>query len=534
MRASIYQCIYLLSANARPHPLNSPGKADYARGPYDPFTFIQCSGLNEKGRLDAASKIRSYAGAWLSTPSLLQAVDLTPASTLEWHSHTLYEWVIADSFHRGAGAVLKTADLSDFYVNHLSLWGELRPKETRMPDIARMASAADRECSGLKRELDLRLVHKKFPRPLASRTSTMVLVPFWGGTSEASGGNAHSLASRGNKAKEFAGTICSALRSFAPPRRHAEKYYSHSHNTSSFQPRPSSQVACGGNVRVTVGVCSAEDRNTALEKLRAWGITPVEAARVLPMSADAALEIMDDEKVRAFIRSMKIIPLPRDRRERLAALRASPEAMKSMPKVFNASSPVKMHKTPSTTQISANTTVVVLQFDCHLGVHLPFHLLQVTQLLTKVEGKNKTSPLEPPINLGNLFEESWGDIGYVYFTEADQLTSIKDGRTLRSLKAVLNRTTYVVPHRLDMRKGPAAGILNEPGFESRGLVEMVQSAMNGGPFIMNVANECREGPGNSRGPFGIRPAPPTQKCHRALYEESSKDQGVGGTSEQIR
>jgi hypothetical protein len=252
------------------------------------------------------------------------------------------------------------------------------------------------------------------------------------------------------------------------------------------------------------------------------------------MSADAALEIMDDEKVRAFIRSMKIIPLPRDRRERLAALRASPEAMKSMPKVFNASSPVKMHKTPSTTQISANTTVVVLQFDCHLGVHLPFHLLQVTQLLTKVEGKNKTSPLEPPINLGNLFEESWGDIGYVYFTEADQLTSIKDGRTLRSLKAVLNRTTYVVPHRLDMRKGPAAGILNEPGFESRGLVEMVQSAMNGGPFIMNVANECREGPGNSRGPFGIRPAPPTQKCHRALYEESSKDQGVGGTSEQIR
>jgi len=127
MRACLYHCMYLLSAALTTchHPPNSPGinkkgQADYARGPHDTFTFIQCSGLHEKGRLDAASKIRSYAGASLGTPSLLRAVDLTPALTLEWHSHTLYEWVIADSLHRGACAVLKTADLSLIYVNHLS------------------------------------------------------------------------------------------------------------------------------------------------------------------------------------------------------------------------------------------------------------------------------------------------------------------------------------------------------------------------------------------------------------------------------
>ena len=44
------------------------------------------------------------------------------------------------------------------------------------------------------------------------RLAGLVLVPFWGGTAEASGGNSHSEATVEAKHMQAAGTVCSAMK----------------------------------------------------------------------------------------------------------------------------------------------------------------------------------------------------------------------------------------------------------------------------------------------------------------------------------
>lgn len=47
-----------------------------------------------------------------------------------------------------------------------------------------------------------------------NRVNGLVLMPFWGGTAEESGGNSHSEASIHQKVLQASGTLCSGLRYF--------------------------------------------------------------------------------------------------------------------------------------------------------------------------------------------------------------------------------------------------------------------------------------------------------------------------------
>ena len=139
--------------------------------------------------------------------------------------------------------------------------------------IETVAQAAERDCAGVSKNLDTlahlgyasdTLARPQLYRPgLAHGWRSVALVPFWGGTAEASGGNSHSRAKRNAKIRQAAGTVCSALKPFH---------------------------------RAAVGVCGPEDRNLLLEALQGrWGIGPAAAVRLPRMPIDRALELISDK-----------------------------------------------------------------------------------------------------------------------------------------------------------------------------------------------------------------------------------------------
>jgi hypothetical protein len=102
----------------------------------------------------------------------------------------------------------KPADYRDFYVNHLSHWDHGRSER----DVARMSGAAARECADLNP-----IPHE--PLPSSGRPwSSVALVPFWGGSAEASGGNSHSQANHENKvsSSHFVDSSKSQVKGCAP------------------------------------------------------------------------------------------------------------------------------------------------------------------------------------------------------------------------------------------------------------------------------------------------------------------------------
>jgi hypothetical protein len=112
-----------------------------------------------------------------------------------------------------------------------------------------MASAASRECSLLTSTAKNKLVLKQ----------SMSLVPFWGGSADASGGNAHSSTKRSAKVDQAAGTLCSSL-----------KYFE----------------------RGIVGVCNTEDKQSIIDKLKSQSIEVV-GVTVPPYSFDDSLAVRD-------------------------------------------------------------------------------------------------------------------------------------------------------------------------------------------------------------------------------------------------
>ena len=104
---------------------------------------------------------------------------------------------------------------------------------------------------------------------------------------------------------------------------------------------------------------------------------------------------------------------------------------------------------------------------------------------------------------------------YVYFTEADQLTAVKDGDVLRSARAILNATNYVAPQRLQMHQ--SAVKLRAQGFDERSISALLAAAVERGQeamlssssssssavavaaenFPFTLENECRPGQGEA-------------------------------------
>jgi hypothetical protein len=91
-----------------------------------------------------------------------------------------------------------------------------------------------------------------------------------------------------------------------------------------------------------------------------------------------------------------------------------------------------------------------VQFGCGRGVHLPFHLLQLSQHLIS-DRSPIVRRLKPTIEYehGLLDGAGMEKFKYVYFTEADQITMMRYG-AIPSIVNMLNRTNYVAPQRMQM------------------------------------------------------------------------------------
>lgn len=372
----------------------------------------------------------------------------------------------------------KTADYRDFFVNHLSHWDH-RESDARQ---GLMAGLVERECERRNRE-------PAWPhfQPLAHRIRggdgvaddahawrSVALVPFWGGSASESGGNSHSNAKRSIKVAQIAGTVCSALKSFRA---------------------------------AAVGVCSAQDRNDVLAALAVkWGLRPWAAVHLPSLSLPSSLPHRDASTLRANMKHLKLPPTTSI--EALAdVLRQHPAEASKLHSLFDLNEAVLVNG--SRLDLRAGAELLVLQFDCSVGVHLPFHLLQAAQALmvqptqtvanatvagggatkktTKAKGAGKASASTvvgcqgvacggggvAAVTRGALLGLSWRAVDYVYFTEADQVTFMQDTRVLSSLVAMLNATNYVAPQRMTMSHG--AAFLQMPGLHKLSVGEATQA-----------------------------------------------------------
>jgi len=347
--------------------------------------------------------------------------------------------------------------------------------------IETVAQAAERDCAGVSKNLDTlahlgyasdTLARPQLYRPgLAHGWRSVALVPFWGGTAEASGGNSHSRAKRSAKIRQAAGTVCSALKPFH---------------------------------RAAVGVCGPEDRNLLLEALQGrWGIGPAAAVRLPRMPIDRALELISDKLL---LQNVKHFGLLRDRMKRpdmVATLLENPTMLAKVAATFDINNATLVN---GTAEDLSRARLTVFEFDCAVGVHLPYHLLQLAQKLIrghsirghsterkgvdatlvmgwngkKRRGRQKASEDEAISSVrGALLSgrgplaaaKWWGSVEVLYFTEADQLLSVASAQVLASSAAMLNASNYVSPQRAMMRNDAAAG---HKEFQGQGLTATVR------------------------------------------------------------
>ena len=392
-----------------------------------------------------------------------------------------------------------------------------------------MASAADRECDGLA-------VERRRREGLLSRTAadgahggarrganTAVLVPFWGGTAAESGGNSHSPAERQSKLLQATGTVCSALRALGQPESGSMREIGHTHNLGRRVESSSSSSSSSTTTEplALVGVCSAEDGAALAARMRhRHGIEPVAVVRAVPVAAELALAARPDTGLKALVKAwykdhsprptadndapqeVSEEPPPDSREARLDFVRARPQLLAQVPKLYDlfgaTSGKQHLQLVEGTTagDVLTGAPVTIMVFECAMGVHLPFHLLQAAQVLLTRGAHSSKEPLSSAHV--ELQQWTWKKIKYIYFTEADQLTMIKDGDVLRDAKAMLNATNYVSPQRLQMRRGDE--ILRDPNLPNKSLSNALGSKAMAGDapsFPFTLENECRPGKGDN-------------------------------------
>ena len=437
-----------------------PGEPDYRRPSTDSVSFVEC-----------ASRTSAYAAAWLARRDLLMAVNMGPRATLEWHSHNLFIHVFYTNRrkeHNTYGFSFKLSDYRDFMVNHLSHWDRSESDQNQ----ATMGGAVERECLPRNREPMLSHVTPKgfgVPRDLGEDNvekqtpwKSVALVPFWGGSKEQSGGNSHSNAKRDTKIQQLAGTVCSAMKPFG---------------------------------RVVVGVCNARDRDSVLNSLSVkWGIGPSVSLRLPSLPFNVSMRLRDEHLLIGFLKGFKMkIPPGSTREDKANQLRENAQAMARIWKMFDLN---EVFLTNGTESDLMAAQLIVFEFDCAVGVHLPYHLLQTTQSLL---GWNKPDPAprkktrgdivlnEMDLELkksvvdhgsgaasrGPLAKYSWSDVSYVYFTEADQLTWVASDKVLAGIVSMMNATSYVSPARMQMKGN---SILKRSGFDEKSIGEVVREA----------------------------------------------------------
>jgi hypothetical protein len=104
-----------------------------------------------------------------------------------------------------------------------------------------------------------------------------------------------------------------------------------------------------------------------------------------------------------------------------------------------------------------NAKVYVVQFDCALGVWLPYHLLQLSQALLE-KGLHLATDIKPTNESGFMsgedkgaFKEvSWATVNYVYYSEFDQIVRFSGAHALNEVISMLNSTWYVAPQRMNL------------------------------------------------------------------------------------
>ena len=420
------------------------GSVDYRRDLAEPISFVEC-----------ASRTNAYSAAWLATSGLLQAVDMTPRATLEWHSHNIFINVFYQNRRKDQGTygyAFKTSDYRDFYVNHLSHFDH-RASESQQQ---KMAAAAERSC--LKRNKGSPyLEHRKpvaYSMPGSSKSPThawksVALVPFWGGSAQESGGNAHSNAKHGVKVSQLLGTVCSALKPFE---------------------------------FAAVGVCTERDRDAVLSSLNTWEVGPVAAIQFSSLNFDDSLPHRDASNLNQNLKHLKLSSAGLSQQEKGDLLKKHPEILSKIYKMFDINDAVFIKGTPVELE---NAAVVIFQFDCAVGVHLPYHLLQLAQtLLRNTRGKPARASSRNGVvshghggiaDHGALAEYDWGDVDYLYFTEADQITEVRNSAVLSALVSMLNASNYIAPQRMMMRGGNSA-VLARPDFDKKSISELLHDA----------------------------------------------------------
>jgi hypothetical protein len=124
----------------------------------------------------------------------------------------------------------------------------------------------------------------------------------------------------------------------------------------------------------------------------------------------------------------------------------------------------------------------------------------------KVSTQEEKNPTREQLLLDRL---TWRDVGFVYFTEADQLTSLAGGGAegLARVVGMLNATNYVAPQRMLMRVSDR--LFRLPGFESKALSTALQEL-------------------TTTGSSGV----PTGGKTKAMVARSLSDAGEGGEEEE--
>jgi hypothetical protein len=259
-----------------------------------------------------------------------------------------------------------------------------------------------------------------------------------------------------------------------------------------------------------------------------WGLRPWSAVYLPSISLDASLPLRDASTLRANMKHLKL-PTTTTVDELASVLKQHPAEAAKLHNLFDLNDAVLVNSTSNVLQ--SNAELLVLQFDCSVGVHLPFHLLQAAQALmlqpsadadkkqnggslkpteaaegpaansgekkSSKKGKKKEKPPAStvigcenvacggggvaPATRGALLGASWQDVDYVYFSEADQVTFIKDAEVLDSLVAILNATNYVAPQRMTMNHG--ASFLQIQGVNRLSIGEATQA------FWQNTNND---------------------------------------------
>jgi len=395
------------------------GSQSYQRDPWaEKLPFVRCKG-----------QVGAYSAAWLLGAWTFHSVNFKPRLTLEWPSFNVFQ----SAAHNG-GAALKTADFRDFYVNHLSHFDKTAERHGDYSTIVvRFARAAEQECHLLT---PISHVYQHHPAPGANEPdpSVLGLVPFWGGEAEASGGNAHSHSPRQIKEWQMAGTVCSLLRYFT---------------------------------RTVVGVCMPSDRDSVLSMAKKWNL-PVTVKRFESLPFEEAVAKYPTSELMAHFKAHKV-PLARDTpRHTLVDMLRGSELGSKLAKKFP--------PTPSVTLTSTDSLprIVIYHFDCALGVHLPYHLLEAVQVRCSSQvAPHRTTRPPPPLSLSpfgflpHSQEQDDTTEDHLYFSESDQILHIRDPNwVLPQLKAGLGNWTYIAPQRSLMRKDTVNFMLkNHPSLE---------------------------------------------------------------------